>query len=130
MKYTFNASGHVNIRGTHKTTLEITKDTHLTEEGDCIIAVNADFDYQKLKPFLHKEKIEMRLNIGKIEDTVAATVNPDFSDGNELVIRLGDFNSKRTFAVHADKAAFHLKRELMNELKNPQAKLFITIESE
>ncbi|MEM3427878.1 MAG: DUF371 domain-containing protein, partial [Nitrososphaerales archaeon] len=35
-------SGHRNICATHKTTLEITKSTHLTHRGDCIIGVGAD----------------------------------------------------------------------------------------
>ncbi len=43
MKYTFTAQGHPNILATHKTTLEITKDTEVTGEGGCIIAVKADF---------------------------------------------------------------------------------------
>ena len=34
--------GHENIRATHKTTLEFTKDKNLTRNGDCIIAVAAD----------------------------------------------------------------------------------------
>ena len=36
------AQGHENILGTHKTTLEFTKDKHLTKKGDCIVAVAAD----------------------------------------------------------------------------------------
>jgi hypothetical protein len=34
--------GHKNIQATHKTTLEFTKDKHLSKKGDCIIAVAAD----------------------------------------------------------------------------------------
>ena len=34
--------GHKNIQATHKTTLEFTKDMHLSKKGDCIVAVAAD----------------------------------------------------------------------------------------
>ena len=37
-----NALGHKNVLAKHKTTLEITKDDHLTPQGDCIVAVSAD----------------------------------------------------------------------------------------
>ena len=34
-------NGHPEVRGEHKTTMEITTEKHLTEKGDCIIGVNA-----------------------------------------------------------------------------------------
>ncbi|HUT17100.1 MAG TPA: DUF371 domain-containing protein, partial [Acidobacteriota bacterium] len=34
--------GHKNIQATHKTTLEFTKDKHLSKKGDCIVAVAVD----------------------------------------------------------------------------------------
>ena len=36
------AYGHEKILATNKTTFEITKDAHLTKQGDCIIAVRAN----------------------------------------------------------------------------------------
>ena len=44
MIYKFNAYGHPNILGTHKTTFEFTKDNELTLNGDCIVGVKADFE--------------------------------------------------------------------------------------
>ncbi|MCD6301577.1 MAG: DUF371 domain-containing protein, partial [Staphylothermus sp.] len=44
--------GHPNIRATHKTTLEITKEPHVTPRGDCIIAVNATKATKDLDPEL------------------------------------------------------------------------------
>ena len=35
------AYGHENVRSTHKTTFEITKERALTKRGNCIIAVGA-----------------------------------------------------------------------------------------
>ena len=48
------AYGHKNVRGTHKTTFEITKDKDLTERGTCIIGVNASYDLDELKVFKTK----------------------------------------------------------------------------
>ena len=48
----FSARGHENIRGVHKTTFEFTKEKELTLKGDCIIGVNADFDFNlAMNPF-------------------------------------------------------------------------------
>ena len=52
MKYSFHAFGHKNLLGTHKNTLEFTKDKNLTLKGDCIVGVNADFDAGELKNFI------------------------------------------------------------------------------
>ena len=37
--------GHTNVLGRHKSTFEITKETELSKNGDCIIAVGADKGY-------------------------------------------------------------------------------------
>jgi len=36
------AKGHKNVKATHRTTLEVTKDKYLTPRGDCIIAISAN----------------------------------------------------------------------------------------
>ena len=42
MKYEIEFFGHENIRSNHKKTIEITKESHLTPRGDCIVGVNAN----------------------------------------------------------------------------------------
>ncbi len=41
--YKFSCYGHPNIKATHVKTLEITKDDGLSERGDCIIGIKADW---------------------------------------------------------------------------------------
>ena len=124
----FYAYGHPNIRGTHKNTMEFTKEEHLTPDGDCIIGVKADFDTAKLTEFVRKHKrAKITLTANNVKDEFEANLNPEFSDEKEVVIRIGEHVSPRTFAVRADKAAKHLKRELINELKNG-ARLEIKLE--
>lgn len=128
MKYIFYASGHENIIATHKKTVEFTKDTRLTKEGDCIVAVKAGFEASELKKFLKAETIKITIRTRKSMETIKAHPNPDFSDDKEMVIRMSGFNSERTFAVNADKAAYHLSRKLVEELKNPKAVAQVLIE--
>lgn len=114
----FTAHGHPNILGTHKNTLEITKEEHLTLNGDCIIAVNANFDFAELKKLAQKGgQMKMTLSCEGLTDTVEGTLNPSFSDEHEIVLRLGEHVSERTLATRCDKAAKHIKRELIDCLK-------------
>lgn len=128
MKYFFYAYGHPNILGTHKTTLEFTKDSHLSLKGDCVVGVNSDFELSKIKEFIKaskSKKIEIEIKAispsiksasTKIREAISAEINPNFSSRKELVIRKGDFLSERTFAINADKAAFQLGRKLIGFL--------------
>ena len=114
----FHACGHPNIKGTHKNTFEFTKEDHLTPEGDCIIGINADFDATKLKEFAKKNpKVKMTLTVGDVTEIVIAQTNPDFNDEKEVVIRIGEHLSPRTFAHRADKSAKYLSRKMMQLLK-------------
>ena len=125
---TFHCSGHKNILGTHKNTIEFTKDKDITLQGDCIIGVNADFDEEKLKRLAKTAvAIKMLIHAGTIEETVVFHANPDFSDSHEVVIRKGEFNSKRTLGLRADKAAKELSRELIKKLKEPSQLIAVTL---
>jgi len=114
----FRAWGHPNIKATHKNTIEFTKEEYLTPEGDCVIGVKADFDTKKLQDFAKKHKFaKITIKTGGLSETIVAKTNPEFNDDKELVIRLGEYASKRTFAIRADKAAKHLNRELIRALQ-------------
>ncbi len=134
--YSFTAYGHKNILATHKTTIEFTKDRELSLRGNCILGINADFDLSELKKSIEKkinknkqikDKIKIIINMDGISDEIAAELNPDFDDDEEIVIRMGEFKSKRTLGVRADKAAAHIKRELVEKLKNPEQKIMVSI---
>ena len=57
MKIEIPFSGHSNILSLHKKTIEITKDSHLTINGDCIIGVNANLACIDL-PEKFKKKVQ------------------------------------------------------------------------
>ena len=128
MEYTFTASGHPNISAAHLTTLEFTRDSSLTPNGDCIVAINADFDINKLKRFLKKKRVIITISTGVHKETVTAQPNPLFNDEREMVIRKSGFVSSRTFATGADKAAVDMQRGLIEKIKERDMKIMIRIE--
>ncbi|MBI2145390.1 DUF371 domain-containing protein [Candidatus Woesearchaeota archaeon] len=130
MKYTFPAKGHKNILAKHKSTLEITKDSELTEKGDCIVAVAADFSLDEIKKVIgscQEGKIRLTITAAGITEVVVANVNKDFSSNHEIVFRTGGFVSERTLGTRADKAAMHLDRKLVEKIKGGTG-ILVTIE--
>jgi hypothetical protein len=127
--------GHENIQATHKTTLEFTKDTHLSRKGDCIIAVAADKALADLsadfKERLRKTHVRLTIliEVNGIIEKVNAQGSPQLilTHPTDMVIRKSDYLCNRTLAVYADKAAQDLSRELVEKLKNPKQRVKITL---
>ncbi len=126
--YKFYCCGHEKIISAHRNTLEFTKDDHLTEKGDCIIGLKCDFEPDKIRQFIkNKDKIGIMIKANNKKDMVKANINHAFNNGHEIVIRKSIFVSERTLGINADKAAKDLDKELIKELKNPEAKIEITL---
>jgi len=132
---TILAYGHKNIQATHKSTLEITKETELSKKGDCIIAVSADKPLRDLNPefkeSLRKEnaKVTILIEVGKFADIINAFGSPQLilTHPRDIVVRKSNYICNRTLAVRADKAACDLSRKLTEKLKNPEQKVKITL---
>ena len=136
MIYRFNSNGHPNIKATHKTTLEFTRENDVSLKGNCIIGVNADFELTKLKKFIKKSdskniiiNLEATLKKKKIQENIVAELNSDFNSDKEIVIRKTDFISDRTFAIKSNKAAFNLRRDLIGYLSNKKNKIRVTVKN-
>ncbi len=129
------ALGHENILATHKTTLEFTKDKHLTKKGDCIIAVAANKALADLsdefKRNLRKTQAHLILLVEAdgISEQVKAQGSPKLilTHPTDVVIRKSGYICNRTLAIHADKAAQDLSRDLAKKLKNPRQKVKLTV---
>ena len=127
--------GHENIRATHRTTLEFTKDKHLSKKGDCIVAVATDKALADLvsqfKENLRKPnaKLTILIETNGITEQVQAHGSQQLilSHPTDAIIRKSDYVCGRTLAVRADKAANDLSRELVEKLKNPQQQVKITL---
>ncbi|MEM2947706.1 MAG: DUF371 domain-containing protein [Candidatus Bathyarchaeia archaeon] len=132
------AFGHENIRASHTTTLEITKEKELTVRGDCIIAVSADKGLLDLKPefrnFIRNENARLTIFIDAsgLTDVVEAFGSPKliFSHPADMVVRKSGYVCGRTLAIHANKAACDLSRALVKKLQNPEQSVKITLSVE
>ncbi len=118
----FFAYGHRNVLATHKTTVEFTKDGHLTKKGDCILGIRADFG----KPQGLSGRIMIIISAAGLRDEITAIFNEGF-DSDEMVIRKSGFLDKRTFATGADKAACDIDRRIVEWLNDPEKRILIEI---
>ena len=132
---TIHAYGHKNVTSRNRMTLEITKETHLTVRGDCIIALAANKGARDLSPEFKKlaqnDKAKITLTIeadGEIE-VVSACGHPQlsFTHPTDLVVRKSDYACSRTLAVHADKAAIDLPETLVKKLQDPKQRVKVTL---
>jgi uncharacterized protein len=133
------AHGHENVTSLNRMTLEVTKETHLTKRGDCIIALAADKGARDLSPEFKKiaknEKARISITIEADGETevVNACGHPQlsFTHPTDLVVRKSDYKCNRTLAIHADKAAVDLKETLVKKMQNPnqRVKVTLTVES-
>jgi hypothetical protein len=127
--------GHENIQATHKTTLEFTKEEHLSRNGDCIVVVAAD---KALSDLTSEFKEQMRKSTARLIVTIEADGITEkvkawgsrqliLNHPTDIVIRKSGYVCNRTLAVHADKAAQDLSRELVRKMKNNEQKVKITL---
>ena len=132
---TILARGHENILSTNRTTLEITKEKHLSKKGDCIIAVAADKAIADLssnfKESLCREngRLIILIEADGTSETINAIGDPFLilTHPTDIVIRKSRYISDRTLAIQADKAACDLPRRLVEKLQNPEQKVKITL---
>jgi hypothetical protein len=135
---TIYAQGHENVTSRNKMTLEITKETHLTKRGDCIIALAADKGAKDLSPEFktlaqnEKAKITIIIEADGEAEVVNAYGHPQlsFTHPTDLVVRKSDYTCSRTLAIHADKAAIDLPKSLVKKLQDPKqrVKVILTVE--
>ena len=125
------ARGHQNIQSTHRTTIAVTKNSNLTKNGDCFIAVNAtkcaeDLD-SRFKNAVRKDGalITIMIEADDKKEVVRALGSPNLSFTNtfDFVVRKSNFMCGRTIAIRADKAANDLSRKLVEKLQNPNQKV-------
>ena len=129
------AIGHPNILAIHPTTLMITKDTHVSKNGDCIVAVAANKSVADLskefKENLKKPDAKLSITIAAegLNEIISATGTPNLilTHPTDIVIRKSSYVCNRTLAICANKASNDLSRELREKLKNPKQKVKITL---
>jgi uncharacterized protein len=120
--------GHPAVRSLHPTTIEVTTEEYLTENGDCIVGVSAtkgcaSLD-ERVKESLRQSgsMVTLTLIVGSLSFAVSASGDPrlQLSHEHDIVIRRSDFISDRTLAVRADASAKDIPREMVDLLRNPK----------
>ncbi len=130
MRFQIEFSGHENIRSNHQKTLEITKDSHLTPRGDCIVGINANYGCSDLPDEL-KEKLRqpeslIHFSIIVDEQKFQFTAHGDpqliLSHNDDIVIRKSRFICPRTLAIMSDTSSDLIPREIVKKLQNPKTR--------
>ena len=126
MKIEIPFSGHNNILSLHKKTVEITKDSHLTINGDCIIGVNANFACIDL-PEKFKKKVQnsnsdiiFTIRVEPYSFTIHGKGSEKLTlkHKNDIVLRKSAFVCSRTLAINCDMASDDIPRKMIKELQN------------
>ncbi len=135
MRHEIKFLGHENIRSNHQMTIEITKESHLTPQGDCIVGVNATSSCADLPEDLKNKlkdpntKVTFSISVGDNEFIIKGMGHPDLilTHSDDIVIRKSNFICPRTLAVKCDKASDMLPREMVSLLRNPKTIGIFTI---
>ncbi len=122
----FNAYGHQNVIGEHKTTVELTSEDFLTHRGTCIVGVRADMTLNELDieikrlALLTTTKIVLKMIVDGVVEEVTGTggAGLTYSDTTSMVTRTSAYVCGRTLMINADKAASDLSRDFVEKLKD------------
>ena len=135
MRFEIQFSGHENIRSNHQKTIEITKKSHLTPQGDCIVGVNATASCSDLPQALKDKlknsnsKITISISVQNYEFIIEGNGHQDLilTHEEDIVIRKSDFICPRTLAVKCDKASDLLPRSMITLLRDPDTRGIFSI---
>ncbi|HHF09783.1 MAG TPA: DUF371 domain-containing protein, partial [Methanomicrobia archaeon] len=113
---------HPNIKATHRTTIEVTKDNYLTGRGDCILGIDADKSLKDMKEFLDQNKkreIKVDLVVENLVESIKGYLDPrlTFLDEKDIVIRKSSYICDRTLMIHASKSAAEINRKIIRKLR-------------
>ncbi|HXX06043.1 MAG TPA: DUF371 domain-containing protein [Candidatus Bathyarchaeia archaeon] len=128
--------GHENIRSLHPKTIEITTESHLTVNGDCIIGVNADYGCndipERMKTLLQNSKssVDCTITVKDFSFKVKGKGNDKLTLKNphDIVIRKSSFVCPRTLATNCDSASNAIPRQMVKLLQNSETKGVFLIE--
>ncbi len=127
MRFEISFRGHKNVRSLHPKSIEITTQSELTVNGDCIVGVSASCGClgipDEMKTMLKKPQSEVTCTIlvedfsfkvkGKGSEKLSLT-NP-----HDIVIRKSNFTCPRTLSIGCDTASDSIPRQIVDALQNP-----------
>lgn len=116
--------GHPLVQGSHPTTFEVTREDHLTKNGNCIIGITADKGCSALSPafksvITHDDAILFtRLSCGGVIVEVKSKGSSLLSldHPTDIVWRRSSFVCNRTIGIFTDHVAASLPRPFIMNL--------------
>lgn len=128
----FTVKGHLNITAAHKSTWQVTKENHLTPQGDCVIGVGSDIACSDLPDWLKehlrkdgKIKIVMKVGDWQLVGMAEGHRELTFEDKVDMVFRKSTFISPRTVAINSSIVAKDLPWPMIKLLQDPNSILQI-----
>ena len=130
MRFEIEFSGHANVRSNHQKTIEITKESHLSTRGDCIVGVDAGIGCADLPAEIKEKlcrldaKVTIIITVGDHDFIIRGRGHPDLilTHDHDIVLRKSDFICPRTLAIKCDKASDLLPRDMVAALQNPETR--------
>jgi hypothetical protein len=112
-------------------TFEVTKESHLTERGDCIIGISASKAIRDLSDELKRlarspeAKLTIEMEADGFREVSVGHGHSElaFSHRSDIVARKSRFVCTRTIMIAADKAAIDLSREFVKRLRDSKTRL-------
>ncbi len=130
-----DAYGHENVLCTHATTIEITKDNHLTKKGNCILGIGASRACFDLCPELKKNlqnnnKFRISIKVDDLIDRFYGYGSSDLKllDKEDMVFRKSNFICERTILINCTKSSNELNRDIVKKLNISGKEFSITFE--
>lgn len=129
------ARGHPKVDATNQSIIVITRAADVKKDPDAVVAVGADKACKDLKKEFRDalkgaKKVQITIEAEGESDVIIAFGSPalKLTNQEEIIIRKDSFIDSRTVAILADKSANELRQELVEKLRNPEAKVKITLE--
>jgi len=127
MRFEISFRGHKNVRSLHPKSIEITTESELTVNGDCIVGVSASCGClgipDEMKTMLQKPQSEVTCTIlvGDYSFKVKGKGSEKLTLKNphDIVIRKSNFTCPRTLSIGCDTAADSIPKEIVEALQNP-----------
>jgi hypothetical protein len=128
--------GHENIKATHPTTFEITKENYVTSRGDCIIGINSSKACYDLLPEVKSKlkaddvKVCLTIKVGNETFKVLARGSSKLLliDKKSIVVRKSDYVCPRTLAIKSTASAKDFPRSLIKLLQKRECEGLMIIE--
>lgn len=138
MRFEIPFHGHRNVRSLHPKSIEITTDTDLTINGDCIVGVGASCGClgipDKMKTLLKNPQSKVTCTI-VVKDMIYTVIGRGsekltMTNPHDIVIRKSNFTCPRTLSIGCDTASDSVPRKMVKALQDPDTHAIFRIEVE